>query len=151
MNHTKKTAVGQSFLYSRKGFKGFKSFKGEISQHLLTFRTAPQVRLKLLKLFQSTLLAFIVLPLGVTHIARLEELLVHSQCAAQGVRGMSSLRHLQVLVQQWAVLWVHTVVDDLVSTLDRALTTQVSNTVLGDDDLHRVLAVVVVANHRQEC
>ena len=42
----------QSFLFSRKGFKGFKSFKGEISQHLLTFRTAPQVRLKLLKLFQ---------------------------------------------------------------------------------------------------
>ena len=28
-----------------------------------------------------------------------------------------------------------------------ALTTQVSNTVLGDDDLHRVLAMVVVANH----
>ena len=32
-----------------------------------------------------------------------------------------------------------------------ALTTQVSNTMLGDDDLHRVLAMVVVANHRQEC
>lgn len=45
----------QSFLFSRKGFKGFKSFKGEISQHLLTFRTAPQVRLELLKLFQPTL------------------------------------------------------------------------------------------------
>ena len=96
-------------------------------------------------------LSFIILPLGVTHIARLEELLVHSQCAAQGVRGMSCLRHLQVLVQQWAVLWIHTVVDDLVSALDRTLTTQVSNTVLGDDDLHRVLAVVVVANHWQEC
>ena len=76
---------------------------------------------------------------------------MHSQCAAQGVRGMSSLRHLQVLVQQWAVLWIHTVVDDLVSALDWALTTQVSNTVLCDDDLHRVFAVVVVANHRQEC
>ena len=37
------------------------------------------------------------------------------------------------------------------STLDWALTTQVSNTVLCDDDLHRVFAVVVVANHRQEC
>ena len=76
---------------------------------------------------------------------------MHSQCAAQGVRGMSGLRHLQVLVQQWAVLWIHTVVDDLVSALDWALTTQVSNTVLGDDDLHRVLAVVVVAYHWQEC
>ena len=99
----------------------------------------------------NAILAFIILPLGVTHIARLEELLVHSQCAAECVRGMSSLRHLQVLVQQWAVLWIHTVVDDLVSALDRALTAQVSNTVLGDDNLHRVLAMVVVANHRQEC
>ena len=76
---------------------------------------------------------------------------MHSECAAQGVRGMCGLRHLQVLVQHWAVLWIHTVVDDLMSTLDWTLTTQVSNTVLGDDDLHRVLAVVVVANHRQEC
>ena len=39
----------------------------------------------------------------------------------------------------------------LVSALDWALTTQISNTMLSDDDLHRVLAVVVVANHRQEC
>ena len=69
MNLSKKRLPKQSFLYSRKGFKGFKSFKGEISQHLLTFRTAPQVRLKLLKLFQPTLLAFIILPLGVTHVA----------------------------------------------------------------------------------
>ena len=37
------------------------------------------------------------------------------------------------------------------SALDWALTTQVSNTVLGDDDLHRVLAMIVVANHWQEC
>ena len=95
-------------------------------------------------------LAFIILPLGVTHVARLEELLVHSQCAAECVRGMSLLRHLQVLVQHWAVLWIHTVVDDLVSALDRALAAQVSNTVLGDDDLHRVLAMVVVANHWHE-
>ena len=63
---------------------------------------------------------------------------------------MRLLRHLQVLVQHWAVLWIHTVVDDLVSALDWALTTQVSNTVLGDDDLHRVLAMVVVANHWHE-
>ena len=95
-------------------------------------------------------LSLVALPLGVTHVARLEELLVHSECAAQGVRGMRLLRHLQVLVQHWAVLWIHTVVDNLVSALDWALTTQVSNTVLGDDDLHRVLAVVVVANHWHE-
>ena len=37
---------------------------------------------------------------------------MHSQCAAQGVRGMSGLRHLQVLCQQWAVLWIHTIVDN---------------------------------------
>ena len=36
------------------------------------------------------------------------------------------------------------------SALDWALTAQVSNTVLGDDDLHRVLAMVVVANHGHE-
>ena len=95
-------------------------------------------------------LAFIILPLGVTHVARLEELLVHSERATQCVRCVSGLRHLQVLVQHWTVLWIHTVVDDLVSTLDWALTTQVSNTMLGDDNLHRVLAMVVVANHWHE-
>ena len=76
---------------------------------------------------------------------------MHSECAAQCMRGMCGLRHLQVLVQHWAVLWIHTVVDNLVSALDWTLTAQVSNTVLGDDDLHRVLAVVVVANHWHEC
>ncbi len=55
LSYKKDCSEKQSFLFSRKGFKGFKSFKGEISQHLLTFRTAPQVRLKLLKLFQPTL------------------------------------------------------------------------------------------------
>ena len=70
LSYKKDCSEKQSFLFSRKGFKGFKSFKGEISQYLLTFKTAPQVRLKLLKLFQLTLiLAFIVLPLGVTHVA----------------------------------------------------------------------------------
>ena len=63
---------------------------------------------------------------------------------------MRLLRHLQVLVEHWAVLWIHTIIDDLMSTLDRALTTQVSNTMLRDDDLHRVLAMVVVANHWHE-
>ena len=63
---------------------------------------------------------------------------------------MRFLRHLQVLIQHWSVLWIHTVVDDLMRTLDWTLTTQVSNTVLCDDDLHRVLAVVVVANHWRE-
>ena len=70
LSYKKDCSEKQSFLFSRKGFKGFKSFKGEISQYLLTFKTAPQVRLKLLKLFQLTLiLALIVLPLGVTHVA----------------------------------------------------------------------------------
>ena len=58
LSYKKDCSEKQSFLFSRKGFKGFKSFKGEISQHLLTFRTAPQVRLKLLKLFQPTLNPF---------------------------------------------------------------------------------------------
>ena len=57
LSYKKDCSEKQSFLFSRKGFKGFKSFKGEISQHLLTFRTAPQVHLKLLKLFQPTLIS----------------------------------------------------------------------------------------------
>ena len=117
--------------------------------NLVIKKTALVIRSSLFCIIYQQL-SLVVLPLGVTHVARLEELLVHSQCAAQRVRGVSSLRHLQVLGQQWAVLWIHTVVDDLVSTLDWALTTQISNTVLSDDDLHRVLAVVVVANHWHE-
>ena len=40
-------------MRSFKGFKSFKSFKGDFSRKLLTFKTAHQVRLKLLKLFQQ--------------------------------------------------------------------------------------------------
>ena len=100
-----------------------------------TKKTASFDESSLLFMYQR-LLSFIILPLSVTHIARLEELLVHSECAAQCMRGMCGLRHLQILVQHWAILWVHTIVDNLVSALDWALTTQVSNTVLRDDDLH---------------
>ena len=36
-----------------KSFKSFKGFKGDFSRKLLTLKTAHQVRLKLLKLFQQ--------------------------------------------------------------------------------------------------
>ena len=66
------------------------------------------------------------------------------------MRRVSLLAHLDILAEHWAVLWVNAVLDNLVSALDRTLTTQVSNTMLGDDNLHRVLAMVVVAYHRYE-
>ena len=43
-----------------------------------------------------------------------------------------------------------TLLDDLLSSLTWALTTKVCDTILRDDDLHRVLAVVEVGDHGHE-
>lgn len=96
---------------------------------------------------QSDKLALIVFPLRITHIAGFEELLVHSQSAAQYMRCVRRLRHLKVLVQHRTIRRIYAVIDDLMRTLDRTLATQVSNTVLGDDNLHRVLRVIHMAYH----
>ena len=84
-------------------------------------------------------LAEVVLPLGVAHVAGFEELLVHSECAGERMRRVSRFGHLEVLVEQWAILRVNTVVYDFVCTLNRALSAQVGNTMFGDDDLDGVL------------
>ena len=82
---------------------------------------------------KSTLIIF---PLGVAHVARLEEFLVHSQCAREGVRRMGSLAHFEVLAQHRTLLGLYALVDNLVSALKRALAAEVSATMLGDDYLN---------------
>ena len=75
---------------------------------------------------------------------------MHSECAGERVRRVSRFGHLEVLVEQWAILRVNAVVYDLVRTLDRALATQVSDTVLGDNNLNRVLGMIKVSYHRYD-
>ena len=101
-------------------------------------------------IYKLNKLSFVVLPLCVAHVARLEEFFVHRQRATQRVRRVRGLRHLQVLVEQRAVLRVNAVVDYLMRALNRALPAQVGDTVLRDDNLHAVLRVVEVADHRHK-
>lgn len=51
-----------------------------------------------LKCYDFNRLSYVVFPLGVTHIAALEELLVHSQRATQYVRCVRRLCHSDILV-----------------------------------------------------
>ena len=96
---------------------------------------------------KSTLIIF---PLGVAHVARLEEFLVHSQCAREGVRRMGSLAHFEVLAQHRTILGIYAIVDNLVSALNRALAAEVCDTMLGDYHLYGVLRVIQVRNHWNE-
>ena len=97
-----------------------------------------------------TKLSNIILPLGVTHVAGLHELLVHCEGAREVMLGLAVLGDLEVVAEHLAILGSHTVIDDLLGTLTRTLATQIGYTLLGDDDLHRVLGVIEVRYHRYD-
>lgn len=96
------------------------------------------------------LLSQVVLPLGITHVSRLEELLVHREGEGQVMLRLPVLCMLEIIAQHLAVLGCDTVIDDLFGTLTGTLTTQVGYSLLGHDDLDRVLAMIEVGHHRYD-
>ena len=99
---------------------------------------------------QQSVLPNIVLPFGVTHVAGLHELLVHCESAGEVVLGLTVLSDLEVVTEHLAILRSYAVIDDLLGTLTRTLATQIGNTLLGHDDLDRVLGVIEVRYHRYD-
>ena len=73
------------------------------------------------------------------HVALTSQGVVHSEGSSQVVTGLSHLGDLQVIPQQLLVVGVSSVLDDALSTLSRTLSTQVGNTLFGNNDVHIVL------------
>ena len=69
---------------------------------------------------------------------------MHSEGCRQVVTGLSHLGNLQVIPQQLLIVWVSTLLDDLLCTLIRTLSTKVGNTLLSSDDVHVMLCMVEV-------
>ena len=55
---------------------------------------------------------------------------------------------VEIVAEQRTVVGVCAVVDNGFSTLDWVFSTQVGYALIGDEDVHRVLAVVHVGHHR---
>ena len=96
------------------------------------------------------LVLLVLRPVDVAHITRGCDLLMERKASIETLRRMTLHSEVEVVTQQLLVVGVYALLDDLLSTLAGALTTEVSDTVLGDDDLHRVLTVVEVRDHRYE-
>ena len=56
----------------------------------------------------------------------------------------------EIIPEKLFIVGMCTVFDDGLCTFLRALATQVGYTLLGDDDVHRVFAVVEVGHHRYD-
>ena len=67
--------------------------------------------------------------------------------AVEALRGVGCSSQRKIAAQQRAIFGMGAPVDDQAGALVRGLATKVGHAVLGDDDLHAVLAVVEVRNH----
>src|SRR5699024_3754001 len=90
------------------------------------------------------------------HVAKLFKVALELECRCQVMRGVNELllhRTVEVLLQHWTVIRVRNS-NDALHTLTWSKATQVSYTVLGDDDHGVVLSVVNVRserNNRRNC
>ena len=81
------------------------------------------------------------------HVAGFVESVVKCESALEVYRSLSGYTALEVFEQQRTVVGVSAVVDDFVSTLHWVFHAEVGNTLVGDDNVDRVLAVVGVSDH----
>ena len=75
---------------------------------------------------------------------------MEGEARVEALRCVALDAAVEVGVQQRTVLGMCATLDDLAGTLHRRLAAQVGHTVLRDDHLHRVLAVIHVRHHRYE-
>ena len=73
---------------------------------------------------------------------------MHCEAVFEVVRGLTLYSLCQVLLKHWLVDRIHTVLNNKLRSLTWRLATEVCNTVLSDENLDRVLALVKVRNHR---
>ena len=73
---------------------------------------------------------------------------MEGKAAVEILRCLSFDSKLQILAEEGTIVGVYTFVDDLMSTLAWTLASQVCNAPFGNDDLHGVLAMIVMRYHR---
>ena len=73
------------------------------------------------------------------HITLTTECVVECECARQVVVCMTTSSELEIVAEKWLIVWVSTVLDDSMCTLQWVLTTKVSYTLLCYDYVDIVL------------
>lgn len=87
---------------------------------------------------------------GVTHVSGSGEFGVERKGSCERVGSLAAFTQLQIVEQQRTVERVSAIVDDSLSALNGVFTTEVGDTLVGDYDVNRVLAVVGMSNHRND-
>lgn len=78
------------------------------------------------------------------HVTFAAESVVHSECCWEVMMYMSASSNLQILTEERAVVWMRTILNNLMSTHERTLSSKVCNTLLCHNYVDVVLRVVVV-------
>ena len=77
-----------------------------------------------------------LLEFSIFHITSFDECFVHSKAVIEVERCMCQWCFCEIVAEHFAILWVNTIVDDAVCTLDWRFTTKVSHTMFSDKDFH---------------
>ena len=89
--------------------------------------------------FFRDLILYIFCEVCETHIALATECVVECECTWQIVMSMTASSELEIVAEQWLVVWMSTVLDDEMCTLQWTLTTKIGNTLLCHDYVYIVL------------
>ena len=92
----------------------------------------------------STLFLDIFREVSEMHVTFAAESVVHSECSREVMMDMSTSSNLQILTEEWAVVRMRTILDNLVGTHERPFASKVGNTLFCYDYVDVVLRVVVV-------
>ena len=89
-------------------------------------------------------------PVGKAHIALALQGIVHAECSAHVVAGLTLGRHVEVIPQELTIVGMCTILDDGLGTLHRTLSTKVGNALLGNHNIDTMLIVVDMRYHRYD-
>ena len=85
------------------------------------------------------LILYILCKVCETHIALATECVVECECTRQVVMSMTACCELEIVAEKWLIVWMCTVLDDEISTLQRTLATEIGYTLLCHDNVYIVL------------
>lgn len=123
-----------------------KEYFAFISLHKINKRLffAKSKKSRLLILHFSILFLDIFREVSEMHVTFAAESVVHSECSREVMMNMSTSSNLQILTEEWAVVRMRTILDNLVGTHERPFASKVGNTLFCYDYVDVVLRVVVV-------
>ena len=83
-----------------------------------------------------------------SHVALLQEGIVHGEGSTHALWLVALLGKLQILTEHWTVIRMGTVFDNLFGTAQWAFATEIGYSLFGNDHIHIVLGAVHVTAHR---